>query len=174
MVRTGAENGGWQLNAVNTVSVLPGGVTCTSGSQPFGPGSPCFDAPAAVALSILTNGTYPTENITGNCPPACTAGAGGMDRHHSKLPYAEQASIEIDRQMGHGLTVDVGYLYVGAHRLIGCGAVAALNRGQHVAVARERLRRPLRALEPARARVFEQIGEEVQQPEQHVVLGADG
>jgi hypothetical protein len=41
-----------------------------------------------------------------------------MDRHHSKLPYAEQASLEIDRQLGHGLTVDIGYLFVGAHRLV--------------------------------------------------------
>jgi hypothetical protein len=41
-----------------------------------------------------------------------------MDRHNSKLPYAGQVSFEIDREIGGGLTLDVGYLFVGAHRLI--------------------------------------------------------
>ena len=48
----------------------------------------------------------------------CTGGAGGLDHHRSKLPYAEQASLEIDRQIGKGLTVDIGYLMVQAHRLV--------------------------------------------------------
>ena len=119
MIRKGAETGGWQLNAVNLASFLPGGVSCSPFLTLLPPAPPlCLDAPAATALSILTTGTYPTENITGPCPPACTAGAGGMDRHHSKLPYAEQASLEIDRQIGNSLTIDVGYLFVGAHRLV--------------------------------------------------------
>ena len=119
MVRRGAENGGWQLNAVNLASFLPGGVTCSPGLTLPPPAPPlCLSAPFDVAQSILTTGILPIENITGPCPPACTAGAGGMDRHHSRLPYAEQASIEIDRQLGHGLTVDLGYLFVGAHRLV--------------------------------------------------------
>ena len=116
MVRDGAATGGWQLNAVNLVSFLPGGVTCPP-PLVVGPGL-CLDAPAEVALSILTNGTYPTVDLAGTCPPACTVGAGGMDRHRSKLPYAEQASLEIDRTLGKGLTVDIGYLMVQSHRLI--------------------------------------------------------
>jgi TonB dependent receptor len=80
MVRKGAETGGWQLNAVNLASFLPGGVTCTPGLTLPPPAPPlCLDALAATAQSILTTGLYPTENITGVCPPACTAGAGGMD-----------------------------------------------------------------------------------------------
>jgi len=119
MVRKGADTGGWQLNAVNVASFLPGGVTCTPGLTLPPPAPPlCLDAPAVVAQSILANGTYPIENISGECPPACTAGAGGMDRHRSKLPYAEQASLEVDREIGKGLTVDVGYLMVQAHRLV--------------------------------------------------------
>jgi outer membrane receptor protein involved in Fe transport len=119
MIRKGADTGGWQLNAVNLASFLPGGVSCTPGLTLPPPAPPlCLDAPAATAASILSTGLYPIENITGACPPACTAGAGGMDRNHSKLPYAEQASLEIDRQMGKGLTVDIGYLFVGAHRLV--------------------------------------------------------
>jgi hypothetical protein len=119
MIRKGAETGGWQLNAVNLASFLPGGVACSTGLTLAPPAPPlCLDAPAVTAASILTTGLYPTENIVGSCPPACTAGAGGMDRNHSKLPYAEQASLEIDRQLGKGLTVDIGYLFVGAHRLV--------------------------------------------------------
>jgi hypothetical protein len=104
MVRQGAENGGWQLNQVVSLanSLIP----------------PLQNAAEDQAQSILLTGQYPQEFITGPCPPSCGVGAGGMDRHNSKLPYAEQASFEIDRQLGKGLTVDVGYLFVGAHRLI--------------------------------------------------------
>ena len=119
MVRNGAATGGWQLNAVNLASFLPGGATCTPGLTLPPPAPPlCLDAPAAVAQQILTTGAYPTVDLAGPCPPACTIGAGGMDRHHSKIPYAEQASLEIDRTLGKGLTVDVGYLMVQAHRLV--------------------------------------------------------
>jgi hypothetical protein len=99
MVRNGAENGGWQLNQVVALSFAP-------------------EAAADQARDILLTGLYPPEFISGDCPPSCGVGAGGMDRHNSKLPYAEQASLEIDRQLGKGLTVDIGYLFVGAHRLI--------------------------------------------------------
>ena len=123
MVRKGAATGGWQLNAVNLASFLPGGVTCPGplsipvlGPPPAPP--LCLDAPVEVAKSILATGTYPNEDLVGDCPPACTVGAGGMDRNHSKVPYAEQASLEIDRQIGNNFTFDVGYLMVQAHRLV--------------------------------------------------------
>jgi hypothetical protein len=48
---------------------------------------------------------------------ACGVGEGGMD-HNSPPPYAEQASAEIDRELGHGLALNVSYLFVGAHRLV--------------------------------------------------------
>ena len=119
MVRNGAATGGWQLNAVNLAAFLPGGLTCTPGLTLPPPAPPlCLDAPAVAAASILTNGIYPTEDLAGPCPPACTVGAGGMDRHRNKLPYATQASLEIDRTIGRGLTVDIGYLMVQSHRLI--------------------------------------------------------
>ncbi len=107
MVRTGAGDGGWQLDQVVSLTNIGIG-----------------EAAANQAKSILLTGFYPPQIMTGLCdPPAgqfnCNGpGAGGMDRHHSKLPYAEQASFEIDREIGHGLTLDLGYLFVGAHRLI--------------------------------------------------------
>jgi len=87
-------------------------------------------AAADAAKSILTTGLYPNEFIEGACDPLgafdpshipqfnCTGGSGGMDLKKSKIPYAEQASLEIDRTLGKGLTINLGYLMVEAHRLV--------------------------------------------------------
>ncbi len=115
MIRRGAETGGWQLNLVNAAAFLPAPLTCQGIDVG---GGFCLGAAASAAKSILTTGLYPRVFLTGPCPPACTAGGGGMDRHNSKLPYATQGSFEIDRELGKGLTVGVGYLFVGAHRLV--------------------------------------------------------
>jgi Carboxypeptidase regulatory-like domain/TonB dependent receptor-like, beta-barrel len=48
----------------------------------------------------------------------CGIGTGGMDHNVSKIPYAEQASAEVDRQFGDGFALNVGYIYVGGHRLV--------------------------------------------------------
>jgi outer membrane receptor protein involved in Fe transport len=116
MVRRGSETGGWQLNLVNAAAFLPSPVACTGGIQLF-PGF-CLGAAASAARSIITTGAYPRVFLTGDCPPACTAGAGGLARDDHKLPYAHQASLEINRTLGRGLTIGAGYLFVGSHRLI--------------------------------------------------------
>ena len=41
-----------------------------------------------------------------------------MVQHNSKIPYSEQANLEIDRQITSGLTVSAGYLWVSAHHLV--------------------------------------------------------
>ena len=125
MVRKGAETGGWQLNLVNAAGFLPQSLVGQCTGIDLG-GDFCLGAAATAAKSILTTGLYPRQTLTGPCTPFlpvganynCTVGAGGMDRHHSKLPYAEQVSAEIDRQIGNSFTVDIGYLFVGAHRLV--------------------------------------------------------
>ena len=99
----------------------------TQGYQIFGfPASQ--GAAARVAETISTGGydAFTLENSpTGHIPMAgtcfttgaCGVGEGGMD-HNSPPPYAEQASAEIDRELGHGLALNVSYLFVGAHRLV--------------------------------------------------------
>ena len=92
---------------------------------------------AAIAKSIIATGGYdawtntggPTGTVTlsGTCllphstpgPPylACGVGSGGMD-HNARTPYAEQASLEIDRQFGGGFSLSLSYLFVGAHKLV--------------------------------------------------------
>ena len=96
MIRKGAQNGGWQLAGL--------------------PGEPA--APAQlIAASLLAGNPYVPQFLTGTCPPACGVGAGGIERN-ARLPYAEQASAEIDRQMGGGFALNVGYLFVAAHKLV--------------------------------------------------------
>lgn len=94
--RVGADTATWALNQF-----------------PFGfpfPGSP---SPADAAKTLLTTGQYP-ENFFGI---NSTVGDTGLD-HHSGIPYSEQASLEIDREIGKGLVVSVGYLFVAAHKLV--------------------------------------------------------
>jgi outer membrane receptor protein involved in Fe transport len=128
MIHTGAENGGWQLSA------LPG--------YPGTPALPCPPLPdffcsapqtangvsvvALQTLDVLANQPYPAVTLTGPCTTdpetgaptgACGVGAGGIQKD-GRLPYAEQASIQIDRQFGKGFTAEIGYLFVGAHKLV--------------------------------------------------------
>jgi outer membrane receptor protein involved in Fe transport len=115
MVRNGADTGGWQLMQVNLAAFVPTPVPCMG--IDLGGGF-CLGAASSVAQSILTSGLYPQVFISGSCPPACNVGAGGVSRADQKLPYAHQASLEFDRELGKGLTVGAGYLFVGAHRLV--------------------------------------------------------
>src|SRR5580704_1394895 len=95
-IRAGANSATWVLNQ-------------------FTPGA--FGLPASAAATLVTLGQVPAQFITGTCPPVCTPGA-GMVQHDSKIPYSEQANLEIDREIGHGLTVSAGYLWVAAHHLV--------------------------------------------------------
>ena len=81
---------------------------------------------AAMVASIIQTGGYgafPPINpvqMAGACAATfqCGVGEGGMDHNVSKTPYAEQASLEVDRQFGRGLAINLGYLFVEAHRLV--------------------------------------------------------
>jgi hypothetical protein len=98
MVHDKAASGGWQVNLVSPV--------------------PFPSAPSEAAKDIILTGEYQPYYASGPCPPACGVGAGGMDRDENKLPYAVQASLQIDREITQGLTVSAAYLFVGAHRLV--------------------------------------------------------
>lgn len=93
----------------------------TQGYQIFG--FPAAAGAAANAASIIRTGAYdsafPAISLAGTCDTtfACGIGQGGMD-HNSRTPYAEQASAEIDRQFSGGFALNVGYLYVGGHKLV--------------------------------------------------------
>jgi outer membrane receptor protein involved in Fe transport len=95
-IRAGANTATWVLN-----QMTPG----------------AFGLPGQAAATLVTTGQVPEQFITGPCPPSCTAGA-GMVQHNSKIPYSEQANLEIDREIARGLTVSAGYLWVSAHHLV--------------------------------------------------------
>jgi outer membrane receptor protein involved in Fe transport len=125
-IHDNAANGGWQLNA-----------------QPGFPGTPALPCPplppifcknpqgtasvaALTAFSILAGAPYDPISLSGPCvgapvtgapTGACGVGSGGIQRN-GRLPYAEQASLEINRQFGKGFTMNIGYLFVGAHKLV--------------------------------------------------------
>jgi outer membrane receptor protein involved in Fe transport len=128
MIHKGAENGGWQLSALPGFPGTP--------AIPCPPLPPVFcSAPQTAAgvsvvalqtLDVLANQPYPPVSLTGTCTldpitgapvGACGVGSGGIQRD-ARLPYAEQASLQIDRQLGKGLTIEAGYLFVGAHKLV--------------------------------------------------------
>ncbi|MBN2318902.1 MAG: TonB-dependent receptor [Acidobacteria bacterium] len=94
MVHDKAADGGWQVNLV-------GGPTT-----------------ADAAKDIILTGQYQPYYASGPCPPACGVGAGGMDRDENKMPFAAQASLQIDRQVTRDLAVSASYLYVSGHRLV--------------------------------------------------------
>jgi outer membrane receptor protein involved in Fe transport len=125
MINNNAANGGWQLSADPGFPGTPA-LPC-----PPLPAADCVGAPggtisfaALTALGILADSPYPPVSLTGPCvntptgpSGACGVGSGGIQRN-GRLPYAEQASLEIDRQIGGGLTLELGYLFVGAHKLV--------------------------------------------------------
>jgi hypothetical protein len=86
-------------------------------------GFPASQGAAFKAGKIIQTGAYDTSfpaiAMAGTCftTGACGIGEGGME-HNSPPPYAEQASLQLDRQFGGGLAINLGYLFVGAHRLV--------------------------------------------------------
>lgn len=94
-IRKGADTATWTLNQL-----------------PFGiPGAP---SPANAAADMIYNGQYLVPN---NVLAPTTVGDGLVD-HNSKIPYSEQASLEIDREVGKGTVLSVGYLFVSAHKIV--------------------------------------------------------
>jgi hypothetical protein len=101
-IREGANSATWILNQLTPGPPNPGG------QQIF---------PAQAAATLITTGVVPPQYITGPAGLTVTAGAGMVD-HFSRIPYSEQANLQIDRELGHGLVISVGYLFVSAHKLV--------------------------------------------------------
>ena len=92
--------------ALNQLPFIPG-------NNPFGP------QPATAAANLLLLGSYqPVALITNLAAGQFSPVGDGTVERNSKMPYAEQASVEIDREFGHGLVVNVGYLFVSSHHQV--------------------------------------------------------
>ncbi|MFY9691956.1 MAG: carboxypeptidase regulatory-like domain-containing protein [Candidatus Acidiferrales bacterium] len=127
MIRKGAQNGGWQLGGTPGYPGTPALPCAVVGL----PATACpaqqdgtINIAALTAFGTMTGAPYSPETLTGPCvlvneapSGACGVGSGGIQKN-GKLPYAEQASIEIDREIGGGFAINLAYLFVGAHRLV--------------------------------------------------------
>ena len=105
----GVRQGG--LNATYSLSQLP-----------YIPSSPFGIEPADAAANLVRFGTYqPVEMITdlahAGGPIVSPVGDGTVETK-SKIPYAEQGSLEIDRELGKGFVLNVGYLFVSSHHQV--------------------------------------------------------
>ncbi|HUA00654.1 MAG TPA: TonB-dependent receptor [Candidatus Aquilonibacter sp.] len=112
MTNLGMVSQGYQLAgfAGATASSFGAGVIQTGG----------YDGIDPVSHEVSLVGTCFMGDLVEDLLPGneCGIGTGGMDHNVSKIPYAEQASAEVDRQFGDGFALNVGYLFVGAHRLV--------------------------------------------------------
>src|SRR5205809_1689775 len=97
--RRGAESAVYELNAYPFIPV---------------PGVP---APAQIAATFFRTGEVLSHSVLGTPAAPTSVGYSYTDRH-SPIPYSEQASLEINREIGSGFTVGAGYLCVAAHHLL--------------------------------------------------------
>jgi hypothetical protein len=97
------------FNATYSLSQLP----FIPGATPFG------IEPADAAANLVRFGSYqPVSMITDLSQGLVSPVGDGTVETHSKIPYSEQGSIEIDRELGKGLVINVGYLFVSAHHQV--------------------------------------------------------
>lgn len=104
----GIRDGG--ANATYALNQLP---FLGAGPNPFGL------QPADAAANLLRFGSYqPVVMITDVTKGEFSPVGDGTVERNSKMPYAEQGSLEIDRELGHGLVISAGYLFVSSHHQV--------------------------------------------------------
>jgi len=105
-VRQGNSTAPWVLNQL-TFDAL--GLPYPDGSTvPF---------PAAAAKNLVLTGQTPPNFSTGPEGTFVTNSGGGIDRN-MRYAYSEQASLQIDEQLGKGLVVSAGVLFLRAHKQV--------------------------------------------------------
>ena len=97
--RKGAESAGYELNQYPFIPV---------------PGVP---TPAQIAATFFATGQVFSHSVVGTAAAPTPVGYSYTDRR-SPIPYSEQSSLEINREIGRGLTIGAGYLFVAAHHLL--------------------------------------------------------
>jgi Carboxypeptidase regulatory-like domain/TonB dependent receptor len=127
--------GTWLLNSAFLGVCQPSFVPPGALTPPCPPGSVPSDVINAMFENFITgsvfNNSLPsvTDSQFPNNQPAFQGGS-VVDRNQRK-PYSEQSSLEIDREIGKGLSVSAGYLFVAAHHLV---RPIDLNVAPHVGV----------------------------------------
>jgi outer membrane receptor protein involved in Fe transport len=97
--RKGAESAVYELNQYPYIPI---------------PGIP---TPADLAKTFFKTGQVISHGVLGTPAAPTSVGYSYTDRR-SPIPYSEQSSIEINREIGRGFTIGAGYLFVAAHHLL--------------------------------------------------------
>jgi outer membrane receptor protein involved in Fe transport len=97
--RRGAESAVYELNQYPYIPV---------------PGVP---TPAEITRNFLKTGLVVANSVRPTALGPTPVGYSYTDRH-SPIPYSEQSSLEINREIGRGFTVGAGYMFVAAHHLL--------------------------------------------------------
>ncbi len=108
-VRKGNETATWALNLLPFQPIVFGNLKYPDGSTP--------PLPADAALTLINTGQTPPNFSTGPPGSLVTQSGGGID-HNSRIPYSEQASLGIDREIGKGLVLSASYLFVASHKQV--------------------------------------------------------
>jgi Carboxypeptidase regulatory-like domain/TonB dependent receptor len=121
-VRQGNSTATWVLNQLSFDAPSP-----LNGFAPLPyPDGSTVPTPSQAAKTLIQTGQTPPNFNTGPGPgqdPAIPSGSfvtnsgGGIDRN-MRLAYSEQASLQIDQEIGRGFVVSVGYLFLRAHKQI--------------------------------------------------------
>ena len=121
-VRQGNSTATWVLNQLSFDAPNPG-----NGGLPLPyPDGSTVPTPAQAAAAMVLTGQAPPNFSTGPGPgqnaalPAgsfVTNSGGGFDRN-TRTAYSEQASLQLDQEIGKGLVVSVGYLFLRAHKQV--------------------------------------------------------
>ena len=105
------QTGTWLLNtlAIPTPCVLNGCPTPPPGA-PLPPGVVIPPLVDSAFENLITGGAFPNN--------AQYAQGGTLVERNLREPYSEQASLEINREVGMGFAVDFEYLWVVGHKLV--------------------------------------------------------
>lgn len=120
-VRKGNDTAPWGLNQLSFDALglpYPG----PSAYNPTTPGcvrtsNTQVPTPACAAATLITTGQTPPNYGTGPQGTFVTLSGGGID-HNMRMAYSEQASLQIDQQLGKGFVLSAGYLFLRAHKQI--------------------------------------------------------
>ena len=106
--------GTWLINSMFLAPAPCTGTNCPAGTVPLPTIQQAFE-------NLITTGSFPVNfsNFQG----------GSVVDRKQRHPYSEQSSLEIDREIGKGLSVSAGYLFVAGHKLV---RPANLNIAPHI------------------------------------------
>jgi hypothetical protein len=105
-VREGNTTATWVLNQLSFDAL---GLPYPDGSR--------VPTPWQAARTLIQTGQAPPNFNTGPAGSFVTNSGGGIDRN-MRMAYSEQASLQIDQEVGKGLVVSAGYLLLRAHKQI--------------------------------------------------------